>query len=256
MVFIFDCLSLQINKLQAHIDEFNAGNHPLKNWPVHPATFAFLLLKLLKGESINEDPAFVKLEQNGPALFQKTAGAPQLVSNIFVIITQWLNGDLYQVINTINSIKNFKQSGSLSDYYSIYMLHLLALAYSQSGKTNKANQLERILNHIHEHPLRPQTSPCAKDLQQLVLAQQNLNRNNFEQALVHAHESVERYRKNHCFALQMVAYQILIRIYLETKDIDKANEYRYVVLCLLDEKGISSSLFSLQANTSNSIINP
>lgn len=258
MMFIYDCLSLHVGKLQTHIDEFNATNHPLKHWPVHPGTYAMLLLRLLKGESINDHPAFQQLNASSDisALLKQMSGTQQLVSSIFLILINWLNGDLLQVITTINSIKEFKQSGSISDYYSIYMLHLLALAYSQHGKTKKANQLEQILNHIHQHPLRPDTSPCAKDLQQLVLAQQCLNRNEYEEALVHAHESVERYEKNHCFALQIIAYQILIRIYLEIRDIDKANEYRYIVLCLLDEKRISPNLFSLQINASNSIINP
>ncbi|MEE1943796.1 NACHT domain-containing protein [Pedobacter sp. KR3-3] len=258
MVFIFDSFSLQASKLQQHIEEFDPATHPLKNWPVHPATFGALLLQLLNGENISEDPAWVQfdLENNGQALLEQMSGAPQYACSIFLLLLNWLNGNLPQVIDLINSIKNFKQSGSISDYYSIYMLHVLALAYANSGNTKKADQLERILNHIHEHPLRPDTSPCAKDLQQLVLAQQYLNKGNYELALLHGHESVERYKKNHCLALQMIAYQVLIRTYLETKDIDKANEYRYTVLCLLDEKKINSNLFSFQAIVSNSIINP
>ncbi len=258
MVFIFDSLSLQANRLQQHIEAFDPATNPLKNWPVHPAEFGTLLLQLLNGENISDNPISVQfdLENNGQALLERMSDAPQYACCIFLLLINWLNGNLHQVINLINSIKNFKQSGSISDYYSIYMLHVLALAYAKSGNTRKADQLERILNHIHEHPLRPDTSPCAKDLQQLVLAQQYLNKGNYEQALIHGHESVERYQKNHCLALQMIAYQVLIRTYLETKDIDKANEYRYTVLCLLDEKKINSNLFSFQAMVSNHITNP
>ena len=244
-------LTFNVAQLKQSIVKLKELNYN-KNWYINPLEFTEFLLMKLSGKPLANHPItlkleryqkeFVSLKKNDTPLDNLT----QKISGFYIIAITWIFGTPSQTINIINSIHRscgilFKRSQS----YSFYLLQILALEIVKFKPGKMATQFERILSHLQQYNPHQKSSQWSKDIYKLVLAYQNYNLKNYDIAIKAVEDCIARFKKSNYIALEVMCYQLLIKIYTALNDIDRANEYKYLILNQLESINVNTQLFDL-----------
>jgi hypothetical protein len=158
-------------------------------------------------------------------------------------------GDQRKVVSIINGIKLILPKLLYQRTpFAIYLLNIIGLSWARTAPGKKVDQIERILLNISEHKGRYTLTEYAQSLFRLFQAEQCKNRLQYETAIQFTEECLEVYNRNNLNINCLLAYNLLINIYMKNNDVDKVNELKSRKLRFLDEKNLPKHLFNLPRN--------
>jgi len=159
-----------------------------------------------------------------------------LLINVFAGDTRSGN----QIISNI--VKQYPKDFMKRNNLSMYFLSLYGIYNSRTNPGKKADQIEKIISHLVSSN-HPHLTKYLESLSIMLQAQQAYNRKEYEIAIDHAQESLLLFKRNEAILNAIPMFNLLIKIYLELENYDLMNEYKYEMLCLLDEHHISRQIF-------------
>ncbi|WP_379091230.1 hypothetical protein [Pedobacter sp. UC225_65] len=127
--------------------------------------------------------------------------------------------------------------------FAVYLLNLLAVAKAKTAPDEKTDQMERILTTLYKNNTVINPTLYAQTVFLSLKAQQSKNRREYTAALQYAEDCLKIYQRNKLVVNEITMYNLIINIYQETDENEKANEYIYKKLSLLDDKGINPAPF-------------
>ncbi|RYD85700.1 MAG: hypothetical protein EOP84_01610, partial [Verrucomicrobiaceae bacterium] len=188
---IFDCMSLDQDKILCRLNKLKDLAHHASKWEVNPYKVVKLIYLRLKGITLNEDEEIInidrfktddnyQLKENG-----ELPNSKQVLSYLFMFVLNLFYGNQLEtkkIINTISRLhpKLLKSRKS----FSIYLLNLLAQANARTEPNEKTDKLENLLTKLYDaNNSKVNPTLYTQSVFLSLKAEQSKNRNDFDTAL-------------------------------------------------------------------------
>lgn len=247
---LHDCLSINIGKLQDRVTKLANFKSQFKDFLINPSELGSFLLLKFSGESVlahSLTKKFDVLNYYTTKTFYKKDQINDLNQQIAffsIAIINWLLGNSTATLHKILSIQHLNPiNRSISKTNNNYLLYILRSETLK--KTTKKNiQLDRILaNHLNR--LSYSTS-FGDSVYHLIKIQKRINKRDYHLALKYAEKAIAEFKKNNYKILEIMVYQMIITIHTALDDIDKVNEYRYVILNTLELNSVTPYRYNIK----------
>ncbi|KQC00756.1 hypothetical protein [Pedobacter sp. Hv1] len=245
ILLISDCLNLNLKNIKERLNFFLKLNAITKEWPIDPfETALFINAKLSGDKNINlaflEKVKTFEINTTEKESYEVSiAQVKRLISYLFILLINELEHNTKGSVHLILSIeKLYPLFAKFYRKYHLYLLYILALETSKNPGSKKAEELERIIEHLNQKS----TSKYANAFLMSIKAQQHLNRNEFAKAISYAHKCINYCRENAFSLVTILNFNILIKIYTKLKDLVKVEEYKFLKTMELEKRNITKSL--------------
>jgi hypothetical protein len=252
---IFDALSLDPEQISKRIAQMEKLAGEAEKWVVDPYETLKLIYLKVKGISIKEHNTLLKIEEfkNNEQILntdgRELPGAKQVLVFLIMITVNLFYGTPLESIKIINSmIRLYPKLFVARKPFAVYLLNLLAVAKAKTVPDEKTNQMERILTTLYKNNAVVNPTLYAQTVFLSLKAQQSKNRREYTAALHYAEDCLKIYQRNKLVVNEIAMYNLIINIYQETDEHEKANEYIYKKISLLDDKGINPAPFHSVSN--------
>lgn len=248
MLIISDCLSLDLEKLNSRKNQLASVRLTTSKMIVDPYEVIEIIINKLNGTEEKTYPLLNKIEafktDNTVFNFMFKEDFGSLISNLLLIVVFWFKSDPVQTIAIINKI--IKCNNSIyfqkSKIYNIYLLYLITLETARTDFSHKKlDQLERIVINFHKKSGINRYN--IEVLYNVVLAMQSLRKNEYNLSITYAQKSYNEVN-DHFLIARIFLDQIFIEVYTILGDLEKAIEYKYSILSLMESKNINSKLMT------------
>jgi len=245
---IFDCLSLNKDQISERLKQMRALKNEASSWIINPYEVISLIYSHFWDQNEVNCDVLAKIENFKQQIhFNNTKSLPSTqdaLSYLYMFLVNAFYGNPAESLKIIAGIAyQYPALKSIRTTFTTYLLSLLTLAHVRLNTEKKADQLTQILTNLIEHDVRVNSTLYARSLLLSVKAEQNRNKGNYSEALLYAEEFAKIHERNDLAMHQLGMYRLILNIYKELKIFDKAEEYSYRILKLLDEKGINSNNF-------------
>lgn len=247
---IFDALSLDPELIAERLEKMEKLTHEAEKWLVDPYETLKLIYLKVKGVSIKEHDTLFKIEEfknNERSLNVKGRELPNGKQVLIFLLMNTVNlfyGSPQEAIKIISSMmKLYPKLFSAKKPFAVYLLNLLAVAKARTAPDEKTDQMERILTTLYKDQSVFNPTLYAQTVFLSLKAQQSKNRKEYTHALQYAEECLKIYQRNKLVVNEITMYNLIINIYQEIDDKEKANEYIYKKLSILNDKGINPAPF-------------
>lgn len=217
-------------------------------WGVNPAQ----ILETIDARLNGEEPVHEVLHQQLNEL--KRGGNPfdvqpdhlmdtrEAILYVLFLLMNTLNGDAENGLQLITRIVklhpiDFKRKTT----FALYILTIYGLYASRIRNCKKADQVERIMMHL-SNQREVHFTKYLESIFMMLRAQQAYLRKEYMQVIELATESLELFKRNDVVLNALTMYGLLIKTYSELNDYDRVNEYKFEMLCLLEEKQVSGQV--------------
>lgn len=243
---IFDCLSLNKDQIAERLIQMKALRNEASTWIISPYDAISLIYSHFWGQD-EPNEVLDNIENFKKQLhFSNTKALPctrEALAYLYMFLVNTFYGNAEESIKIIAGIAHqYPALNSVRTPYTAYLLSLLTLAHARLN-TEKADQLQLVLSHLIEDEVRVNSTLYAQSLLLSVKAEQSKNKGNYSESLLYAEEFSKIQERNDLAMHQLNMYRLILSIYKELNIFDKAEEYSYKILKLLDEKNISSNRF-------------
>ncbi len=250
---LFECLTFDVDEIKNRFNQLQQLNFN-KYWQITPLEFTESLLNRITGNPIYNTDIFSKIDdfevyhQKYDSLEEENIAQMGFrISKFYLALSNWLFGIPSQHNIAIDNVyRSFPLIKFKSKSYIKYLFHILALEAAKNEPGRRADQLERILNHMHQTTLAKDSNSWSKLIYQLFLSYQYYNRKEYDLAIETLDRCMIQYRNYNYVLLELMAYQLAIKIYIALNDIDKINEYRCLVFSKLEKHNINNHLFDFE----------
>ncbi|WP_158798322.1 hypothetical protein [Pedobacter sp. L105] len=244
---ILEVIRLNKEGIKKSIDKLRTlDNH---KWIISPVQALEIMYAKISAKPPVHSELLQQIEQfkNGENPFDIHSSHPMSASTgisfVLMILVNTFSGDSRSGNQIIQSMvthhpKEFLKRNNLT----LYALALHGIFVSRVFPGKKADQIEKITRHL----VSTNHSQLTKYLESLIMmlqAQQAYNRKEYEIAIDHAQECLVLFKRNKVVLSALPMFSLLIKIYMELENYDLMNEYKYEMLCLLDEHQVSRQLF-------------
>ncbi len=243
---IIDCLSFNQDLIAARLKKME----PLRSFQTNSIVNTYDLINLiylkLKGVSIEPNNETLlrinSLKNNELNINDKNRDYPKaedLIEYLLIILHNAFYGTQNDLVNFVNLILNsYPKLATNRTPLSIYLLHILAMSFARTNPGSKVDQMERIISNLFEAKGRRKPTLYAQSLLLTLKAQQCKNNKNYSKSIYIANEAIAIFNRNNLFMYELFMYNLLIEVYIETHDLDQADQYKYKKMMLLEEKNI------------------
>jgi hypothetical protein len=239
-VFAFDKAQLHLRVCSLHQIQYSNA------WEITPAAFASFVLKNFSGEASSKHKLSLSQTETTPIEKLGEQATVFFIGKLYAIIGSWFNGEPLETAKLIQEVYQILPIQShKSKNFAAYAFHILALAEVKLGASKRTDQLCRILDHMHNFELSCTQSKWTKSMHQLVLAHLHYNEESYLIAIVKANESMNFFKKQQNFALELVSRHLVINIYMKLNDVDQVNENRCTILEELESRDVHTRLFDI-----------
>lgn len=246
---IFDCLSLNQEQLNYRLAKIEELGHEASKWDINPSEIIKLVLYKIKGIPVTDNEVFSKIEdfKSGKDITINELEFPnikQVLGYLHIFVINLFYGDAIEATKIVKAILNkHPKLVKTRKLFSIYLLNLMAQASARTNPGKKTDQMENILTRLYADGSKVNPTLYATSILLAFKAEQSKNKKDYQRALAYAEECVKIYKRNDLAVNEIFTYNLIINIYNEVNDFEKAEEYTYYKLNLLDQKGADSQLF-------------
>lgn len=247
---LFDALSLDPELIANRLEKMEKLADEAEKWLVDPYETLKLIYLKVKGISIKEHDTLLKIEafkNNEQSLNINGKAMPNVKQVLIFLLMTTVNlfyGSPQEAIKIISSmIKLYPKLFVTKKPFGLYLLNLLAVARARTAPDDKTDQMERILTTLYKERSTINPTLYAQTVFLSLKAQQSKNRKEYAIALQYAEECLKIYQRNKLVVNEITMYNLIINIYQEIDEKEKANEYIYKKLSILDDKGINPAPF-------------
>lgn len=247
---IFDCLSLNQSQIATRLTHMSHLSTEAKRWTIDPYEVVKLIYAKTQSAYIKDSPTLLKIERfkANEAIFQPSnrtlPSTHQVLIFILILTVNLFYGTPQEAIQIVNAIiKLYPKILSVRKPFSIYLLSVLGQAKAKIDHDEKTNQIERILDRFYEAPSVIHPTLYAQSVYLSFKAQQCKNRKEYSTAIMYAEECIKIYKRNKLAVNQISMYNLIISIYQELSNTEKANEYINLKLGFLDKRHIYAAPF-------------
>lgn len=247
---IFDSLSLDLDLIHTRLVELEKLAEESEKCIIDPYEALKLVYAKIKGGPSKAHEILQKIEdfKDNPTLLMNnhkaSPSAKQVLAFLLMTTVNLFYGSPKEGIKIIHSmVKLFPNIFLGKKPFAIYLLNLLAVAKSRTNPDEKTDQMERILTELYKNQSIVNPTLYAQTVFLSLKAQQSKNRKEYTNALQYAEECIKIYQRNKLLVHEITMYNLIISIYQEIDDKEKANDYIYKKLSILDERGINPAPF-------------
>jgi len=244
LLSMFDILSLNTDQIKDRIDIL--AKLKSSNWPIHPLRINQLIYAKINGtENKNE----LTLEDIYAMILshQKHELTPQrAISYVLVILLSLFYDYEKEIIEIVTLISNQHPKIFLSrSQFSIFIISILAFAGSISSSDKKANQLENILNMLSEDKSKYKITKYTEAIIKLMHANQLKINKQYLAAYQNCLDCLQIFKRNKLNLNCIYVYNLIIEIFVKLDDTTKANEYKYDMLCFIEDNKIFNKFYPI-----------
>ncbi|SFH48077.1 NACHT domain-containing protein [Pedobacter insulae] len=121
---------------------------------------------------------------------------------------------------------------------SIYLINTLAIAGARTNSVNSTSEMESEISNLFEAKDQTKLTLYAQSLLLILKAQQSKNNKEYDKSICLAKEAITIFSRNNLFLYELFMYNLLITIYIETHELELANQYKYKKMMRLEDKNI------------------
>ncbi|MDQ7949227.1 MAG: hypothetical protein REI78_05235 [Pedobacter sp.] len=241
---IFDCLSLDQERINARLKQMEVLENARKTWTIDPYRIVALIQQKISGKAILDDPTLALIEEfknHGSVLIKENKDLPSTMKTINYLLILMVNlfyGTPKEVIKIVNAIvKAYPALKRTREFFSIYLLNILAQAHAKINPGAKTDQMEKLLTNLYAD-IRNNYTSYTQSVILSIKAEQSKNRKDYETALKYAEESLAIYRRNEFAIHELYTYQFMIALYKLLKNQEKIDFYTKQKQQLLAKKKV------------------
>ncbi len=243
----FDILSLNPKQIKERIDIVAKFKSDHWNVPVHE--ILSLIYAKIQNKELSElpDDHFKDLitRQNG-----ENARPEQIITYMLVSLLNLFYGNQSNTLKLISRLTNeYPDAMPKKSAFSIFVLSIFGLTGTAASSTQKSARLENILKELDDRPSTFEITGYTESLIRLMQAEKLKESRDFELALQYAFEALIVFKKHLLYINALFVYNLIIEIYSESRELTKANEYKYERLCFIEENQIPGHLFINSADS-------
>jgi hypothetical protein len=250
---LLDILSLNKEAIRERVKKMAVLS--ATGWMINPAEALRVIharmnsLPVSQSGLMDQIDTFKKGENSFGIKAEAALNTKQAISYLLVIFTDKFanesqgNANVYQgTIQLINTMAKFQSRLFLSRApFTIYMLNLYGKSCSSINPGKTADQLEKIIIHFSRKHNNNFTK-YQETILRVFQAQQALNRKEYEIAADHARECLFLFKRNNMILKAIMVCNLLIQLYLELKNQQMVNEFKYEKFCMLDDHEIARDI--------------
>ena len=243
---IIECLSLDLTKISNRLDKLQG----LKLVQSHSLINAYEVIHLIydylnRIQVAPDNQTLVRVEaikKNEIMLNPNLLAVPGIEDSIDYILIMFLSafyGTPNDVITFVNLIfKSYPNLVNNKSSFSLYLLNVLAISSIRVNHEKKIDQMERVISKLYESKNRKKPTLYSQSLLLMLKAHQSKHRKDYDSAISYTKEAIAIFKRNDTFIYELSMYNLIIAIYVEMHNMDKANHYTYKKLVRLEAKNI------------------
>ncbi|MEJ2883360.1 hypothetical protein [Pedobacter sp. GR22-6] len=237
----FDILSLNPQQIKTRMDII--AKFRTDDWSISPHELISLIYSKIQNKEFKQLPAdhFKELidTKSGEAVEPE-----QALSYVLLSLLNLFYGNQANTLKRISEIPDEHPDVlSKKSAFSIFTLSILGQGSIMASTTQKTAQLESILKKLENQPASFEITGYTESLIRLMQAEKLKENKEFDLALQYAFEALKLFKKHHLHINVLFAYNLIIDLYLDSRELIKANEYKYERLCFIEEHQIPNHLF-------------
>lgn len=247
---IFDCASLNQELILDRLNKMEKLHHARANWGVDPYKIVELIYLKIKGIHLPTDATLLEIEnfKNTDQLVvneeEMLPNTNQVITYLLMLMVNLFYGSPAEAPRIISAIvKKHPKLKRTRKFFSIYLLNLLAQANARMNPGDKANQMEQILISIFNSDNGNTLTLYAQTILLSVKAEQSNNRKDYDTALKYAEECLAIYLRNDLFINVLYIYTLIIKIYKNIGNLEKAAAYTIEKDELMNAKNVNLPQF-------------
>ena len=242
MLAIFDVLSLNPIQIKSRIDIL--AKFKPDYWEM---VSAHEVLSIIYAKIQNKDHKEVPKAYTDQLLDLengKKASPEQIISYILISLLSLFYGNQSDAVKRISQITaENPEAIPQKSAFSIFILGIFGLSGMASTSRQKAAQLQDVLRALDDKASTFEITSYTETLIRLLQAERLKENKDFGPALQYAFEALGLFKKHHLNINTLFVYNLIIEIYIDSRELTKANEYKYERLCFLEENQIPNHLF-------------
>ncbi|RZM29674.1 MAG: hypothetical protein EOO88_03990 [Pedobacter sp.] len=247
---IVDLMSADPQRIKKRIEILEQYDSTPNTFLISPISAARMIYNKIANNSNALDPVWYETREflANPHYFSKDTNqiltTPKTVSYLLIILMNTFYGTPADSMQTIRSVRQlhpriFREKTP----FSLYLLTVFGLAGSMVHPCSKVDQIEHILLKLSSTKDGYSFTKYSESRLLMFVAQQALNRDEYEKAINHALELIELYTRNELNIAAIMAYNMVISIYSKLNETGRVNDYKYEKICYMEERQIPKHLF-------------
>ena len=239
---LFDILSLDASKIENRITILSklASDH----WPIAPDQLFRIIYQRI--EQKDHKPMIAEDLEELTVLNQHYGEltAEQIISHILIAFIHLFDGDQRSIPTGMSAALNQAQATfSQKSAFSIFAFSLYSESALTTNQDEKGTLLDNMLTALEAKPATFEMTMYSESLIRLMQAEKLKMQKEYSLALQYALEALTLFKKHQLNINVLFAYNLIIDIHSDAKDLSKVNEYKYERLCFIEEHHIPHHLF-------------
>ncbi len=243
---IFDVFSLNTDLIKKRTNILYSFDS--KKWPVHPQKINQLILDRINGKTDNK----IAMQELIKACSESYSGVysiQQTVSLILIIVLGFFYKYNDADVKNIRSLYNHTALESQPrSQLAIFLVSLLALANLIQGNNTRIFQFGNILSLLGKDKMRFGVTKYTEATTKLINAQLNFLEKEYAVSYQYYLDCLQIFKRNklnlHCTYI----YSTIIEIFKKMNDHTRANEFKYDMLCFIEDNNISGKFNNWERN--------
>jgi len=242
LLSIFDIFSLNTDKLASRIRILSDYSSDL--WPIPPQKIAQLVYSKIQGATEDYDQFLLDFDSfmSTPVVGEQT---PQHVVSyvLLIMLTLFSEGEKETIIHGL--LKKRPMLFTNSSTLSVFITGILAFARSSTTHSKNEHELEKIIAQLENTKSTNKLTKYTEVILKSTQAAHFKARKEFSSSYQYSLECLQLLKRNQLNLNCIFLYNLIIEIFTEMEDFSKANEYKYEMLCFIEDNNISNKFYIL-----------
>ncbi|WP_285060042.1 hypothetical protein [Pedobacter ginsengisoli] len=244
LLSMFDMLSLNTDQIKnriAILSKLSSGN-----WLVPPHRISQLVYNKITGTNEVNESFLNDIQKLISSQTSEEITIEQAISYVLMILLSLFYDYQEETIKIVTLISNqHPKIFTNRSQFSIFMISILAFTNSISNPGKKTDQLENILAMLDEDKSRYRINKYTEVIIKLIQANQLKIKKDYTTSYQYCLDCLQIFKRNNLNLNCIYVYNLIIEIFTELGDVTKANDYKYDMLCFIEDNKISNKFYIL-----------
>lgn len=245
LLSMFDMLSLNTDQIKNRINILSKLSY--NNWLIPPHQISQLVYNKITGADKSNETFLTNVQKLISEQTSKEITVQQAISYVLMILLSLFYDYQEETVKIVTLISNQHPKIFINrSQFSIFMISILAFANSISNPGKKTDQLENILAMLDENKSRYKINKYTEVIVKLIQANQLKIKKEYVISYQYCLDCLQIFKRNSLNLNCIYVYNLIIEIFTEMGDVTKANEYKYDMLCFIEDNKISNKFYILK----------